>query len=261
MCGLDCADDVTVNPNAPRMNGANPEVCNGIDDDCSGRVDDVRTLVYFDCDGDGFGDARRAGIVGCPRPATDLDCPVARAPTASLVNAAGDCDDAAPTAHPGAVEACNTVDDNCDGMIDEGLTGVYCHDGDADGYGDPADCSPTGCPRAGDAPNGGDCCDLDAAAYPGQTRFFTAITACGGYDFDCNRSWEVEENHLDLTACPVGPYLCMPGGGGWIVQPCGRDLLGRPISCCGGSIDFHYCTSSISGCRDGGTTSRVVACR
>jgi hypothetical protein len=32
---------------------------------------------------------------------------------------AGDCNDARPSAHPGAVELCNNLDDDCDGMIDE----------------------------------------------------------------------------------------------------------------------------------------------
>lgn len=31
-----------------------------------------------------------------------------------------DCDDAAPAVHPGAAEACNLVDDDCDGVADEG---------------------------------------------------------------------------------------------------------------------------------------------
>jgi len=32
----------------------------------------------------------------------------------------GDCDDANPAVHPGAVEVCNGIDDNCDGQVDEG---------------------------------------------------------------------------------------------------------------------------------------------
>ncbi|MCB9685559.1 MAG: putative metal-binding motif-containing protein [Alphaproteobacteria bacterium] len=40
----------------------------------------------------------------------------------------GDCDDADPAVHPGAVEACNTVDDDCDGLIDD-QPGGYLDDG------------------------------------------------------------------------------------------------------------------------------------
>jgi hypothetical protein len=34
---------------------------------------------------------------------------------------AGDCDDASPLVHPGAVERCNGLDDDCDGQVDEGF--------------------------------------------------------------------------------------------------------------------------------------------
>jgi hypothetical protein len=48
-----------------------------------------------------------------------------------------DCADENPAINPGATEVCNTIDDNCDGQINEGfgpLT-VYYVDADGDGYG------------------------------------------------------------------------------------------------------------------------------
>ena len=45
----------------------------------------------------------------------------------------GDCDDTDANVHPGALEVVNDVDDDCDGLIDEG-TEVY----DDDGDGEPA---------------------------------------------------------------------------------------------------------------------------
>ena len=56
-----------------------------------------------------------------------------------------DCDDAARTVNPGATEVCNTVDDDCDGDIDDDDAsvdtsvggGTWYTDGDADRYGDP----------------------------------------------------------------------------------------------------------------------------
>jgi hypothetical protein len=93
----DCDDtDPAVYPGAT-------EVCNGVDDDCDGDVDEGLT---FDDDGDGY---------------TSID---------SCEGSADDCDDADPAVNPGATETCNGIDDDCDTEIDEGLT----FDDDGDGY-------------------------------------------------------------------------------------------------------------------------------
>jgi hypothetical protein len=73
------------------------EICNGLDDDGDGLIDE--------------------GLpVGLPPVDTDLDgypiCPAA--------GGVGDCNDQSPAIHPGAAERCNGLDDNCDGAIDEG---------------------------------------------------------------------------------------------------------------------------------------------
>jgi hypothetical protein len=97
--------------------------------------------------------------------------------------AAGDCDDADASVHPGASETCNGVDDDCDGTTDEASAvdaGTWYTDSDEDGYGDAA--SPeTACSQpAGTVSDSSDCDDADAAAHPGATEY------CDGHDDDCD---------------------------------------------------------------------------
>ena len=63
--------------------------------------------IYFvDADGDGFGSTTTANF--CAMPSSGY----------SLNNT--DCNDGMATIYPGATELCNSVDDNCNGVIDEG---------------------------------------------------------------------------------------------------------------------------------------------
>jgi hypothetical protein len=87
---------------------ASPEVCDGVDNDCNGIVDDLPTdgtVWYADADGDGHG-ADAGAIVAC------------EAPPGALATD-GDCVDDDATIHPGAEEVCNEVDDDCDGAVDD----------------------------------------------------------------------------------------------------------------------------------------------
>ncbi len=104
--GDDCDDgDPDVNPDAS-------EVCNSVDDDCDGRIDDEdndldpesATTYYADEDADGYGDPDRPKVA----------CEASDA----YVATGDDCDDTEARVHPGAKEDCNAVDDNCDGYID-----------------------------------------------------------------------------------------------------------------------------------------------
>ena len=105
----DCNDNNTnVHPGAA-------EVCNGIDDDCDGQIDEgVKSTFYADTDKDGYGDANNTAQA-CSAPE-------------GYVSDNTDCDDSKASVHPGAAEVCNGIDDDCDGQIDEGFTNT---DGDA----------------------------------------------------------------------------------------------------------------------------------
>ncbi|MGB4928603.1 MAG: putative metal-binding motif-containing protein, partial [Chitinophagales bacterium] len=100
---VDCQDNnAAINPGAA-------EICNGIDENCDGNIDEgVQTTYYADADGDTYGDAG----------STTMACSMPE----GYVEDATDCNDVDAAINPAATEVCNGVDDNCDGNIDEGLT-------------------------------------------------------------------------------------------------------------------------------------------
>ncbi len=167
--GGDCSDnDANVHPGAT-------EVCNGKDDNCNSQTDEPGAqgceVYYTDKDGDTYGIAS-SSTCAC-------------APTGNFTTqATGDCNDNAGAINPGATEACNNVDDDCDGQIDE-VGAVGCEtrykDVDQDGYGVSGDqqclCKATGNYSAGVS---GDCNDASGAVNPG------AEETCNGIDDNCN---------------------------------------------------------------------------
>jgi hypothetical protein len=97
--GEDCADDdAAIHPAAG-------EVCDGVDQDCDGLVDNaaVDAVPWFlDLDEDGFG-SLKAGVACAPPPNGVLE--------------GGDCNDGNRSIHPGARErACDRTDSDCDGV-------------------------------------------------------------------------------------------------------------------------------------------------
>ena len=165
--GGDCNDQ-----NSQVFPGAT-ESCNNVDDNCDEQIDEGAAVGcvtgYADADGDGFG----VGEKQCVCPGTPLFAPVN-----------GDCADGDATVKPGALETCNSKDDDCDDQIDEqGAQGcqAFYFDGDKDGYGVFGD-QKCLCEAAGDhtAPVGGDCNDADKKNFP------TNIEVCDQSDNNCN---------------------------------------------------------------------------
>ncbi len=94
-----------------------------------------------------------------------------------------DCDDSAAGVSPLSPEVCNGIDDDCDGLTDEGVLVTLWPDMDEDGYGtdDASASSINGCPGTALYSNRrGDCDDGNAARNVGVTE------ACNGIDDDCD---------------------------------------------------------------------------
>jgi len=137
------------------------ELCGDqVDNDCNGVADDGCPvyLCWADADGDHYGD-----------PYQRLD--------SSLCGSVGsswnerDCDDSNQWVNPrGAGQCGDAIDNNCDGQVDEGCTGVECWaDADLDGFGDgSAKLSPTACGTSGSAWNHTDCDDTSSAIRPNR---------------------------------------------------------------------------------------------
>ena len=96
-----------------------------------------------------------------------------------------DCDDASATTYPSALETCNGVDDNCDGLVDDADPlvvgqGTWYDDLDGDGFGDGATAALACVQPAGTVTTTTDCDDGAATNFPGNTEL------CDGLDNDCS---------------------------------------------------------------------------
>ncbi|MFZ5562955.1 MAG: PilC/PilY family type IV pilus protein [Thermodesulfobacteriota bacterium] len=173
----DCDDD------NPAINPGATEVCDGIDNNCDGAVDDLMNWYYPDEDGDGYGGP--AGV--------QMLCSLTGYP--GYVDNNLDCDDFDRAIYPGAPERCNSLDDDCDGAIDEGVPVItYYYDYDGDGWGIATN-TQTGCTQpAGYVTLSGDCNDNDARIHPG------AFDSCDTPLIDENCT----EGNADCQTEPVG---------------------------------------------------------
>jgi len=134
------------------------EICDGIDNDCDGRIDadaiDAPSWAV-DFDSDGYGDME-AAVESCE-------------PVSGMVEDATDCDDNEPTINPGVDEIWyDGVDSDCDGLSD--------YDADVDGY-------------DADAYDGDDCDDEDPAVNPGVDEIWY-----DGVDGDCDGADDYDQD-------------------------------------------------------------------
>ncbi|TNE88744.1 MAG: hypothetical protein EP330_13570 [Deltaproteobacteria bacterium] len=138
------------------------EVCDGADNDNDGAVDEGVLLTFFvDDDNDGYAGT---AVFQC----------TADGASATLE----DCDDGDALISPEALELCDTVDQDCDGSIDEGVTKLWYLDEDGDGY---AGSEFYACEQpAGSSTTIDDCDDTQELVHPGADEY------CDGLDSDCD---------------------------------------------------------------------------
>lgn len=142
--------------------------------DCDGEV----VVSFIDADGDGYGETSTK-LEDCGEPAD------------GRVLDSGDCDDGDLTVYPGAVEACDGVDQDCNGTVDDGLpTSTFYPDLDGDFEGDPAGALDACYEPEGYVLDDSDCDDDDRAVWSG------ADEVCDAVDNDCDGAIDEEDPDL-----------------------------------------------------------------
>lgn len=210
----------------PLVRAGFPEICDDLDNDCDTVIDDgVQQTFYEDADGDGYGDdvlgstelgctpspgyAALAGdcndadgtvYPGAPEPCVfggqDNNCdgsdPTIDNDGDSWISCA-ECDDGNGLVYPGGFEFCDDLDNDCDGVIDDGALLSWHPDFDFDGYGNP-DVTVQDCiAPPGFVADATDCDDSQSSVHPGL------VELCDGGvdDEDCDGLIDDADSNVD----------------------------------------------------------------
>ncbi len=216
------------------------ETCNNLDDDCditvdegfnktgtcsNGKLGKCRVNGTPVCRADGTNTECNAGFAACVGRTAGQSCSVVNASSATVpgtCQTVGPSLSCVPTAAPSEVPTgCNNIDDDCDGLIDEGVTGCTCVptteicDGinnDCDGATDEGTDVPCGtgtctgvrpcAPSAGCDPSPtcttGNCCLGACTAPPSNPEI------CDGLDNNCDGNADGFQEACSNMFCPGG---------------------------------------------------------
>ena len=206
------------------------ETCNGLDDDCDTRIDEDFPTKGQACDNGEKGVCLVTGTLVCRADGTGVQCNAGLATCAgqpdgqacTVVNSAGatvngTCTSQVCNPTPG-VEICNGLDDDCDGLVDEGLVGCTCTpqaetcdhtDQDWDGHPDQScRCSNNNtqiCKVNGDCGGANTCVCTDLVRNCG-TGTCVGTQTCG----DTNGDGKFDTANGIYGACSAPP-VCVPG--------------------------------------------------
>ena len=260
---VDCNDDDrSIHPDAD-------ELCDEIDQDCDGEVDEDPVdgdWYYYDLDEDGYGD-EAGGFQRCTK-------------LVGTIDVGGDCDDDDPLVHPEAEEVCDEgVDNDCDGLaddeddsLDRDSREIFYEDVDQDGYGNPLRTELACSVPEGHVDNNLDCDDSLGEVNPDADEVCDdgLDNDCDGGALECGLTGRLEPGDADVSASWGELYdmnehgLLVDDGGDAVLVDLGLSELSRfesvfePGLLPDGSICGFTSRLELDGARVGQTTAHEV---